>query len=318
MRVCVAALRHSLHWYNVPTSCIQDAFFSLVARWFRERGVRPTFWNVSWSPQRPRTEDAAIQCTDILFIFSNSEFLYGSGEIPPMMEQASNARLARIRPLLRDKRVVVFEMDAHDTHEKLAASLGETASLDFISEADFPLTVQTLRYNQLRRFRQTMPRDLDFIYWGTTKRSHGDERYELVRTVLREPSVRSYLIGNHFGSAKADERYEWDLSRLAPTFSRARATWCFQWPGHGDRLTARYHEAMAYGVIPFVHTGYDTENTIALPYQRKASAEEFIATLHELRDGYAEMWETVRSRYEALCPTDAQQYERLCALLRFL
>jgi hypothetical protein len=333
-RVTLVSLRQGLHWWPQPVGCIQDAFFALLESWLRARRMLPRFWNVSWSADKPVRDDAALAEADWLFVFSSNEFTYhASGVVNPLAVTSSNLRLARIARHFAGKPVVLFTMDAHDTAALLqsatplrAVALGPWAVID---EADFPLTVQSVRYEQLRALAGDVSapetRRLDFAYWGTTKRQlpggtrSFDARQAIVREVLGDGLLRTGLIGNHFGArAKATHPFHTRLGDLVPLLAEARATCCFQWPGQGHRLTARYHEAMALGLLPFVHEGYDTEKQVAsAPWQRIRTSAELRQRLLEVRDGacWWERWEEARERYDAARPSDAAQLAQLTARL---
>ena len=323
-------MRQALHWPS-PISCIQDAFFSLVRRWLEQRGIVPSFWNVSWGPEAPRRDDEALRAAKWVFLFSSNEFVYHVPDVMnPLAVKSSNQRLAqRLCPVLAGKHVVVFSMDAHDTATLLRDTTLRDAKLsgfDFISEADFPISAQTARFAPLRQLPRPRERALDFAYWGTTKRRLpgcapcGDARFDMLRDLFAAPGLKYALIGNHFGSIKAEARFDTNLQAIAPRLQQARATCCWQWPGHGKRLTARYIEALALGLVPFASrramvAGARRDRRAA--WQRVSSSFVLLQRLKELRDPecFAARFAEAEAAYIEAAPSDESQGERLAELL---
>ena len=327
--VCLASLRDALHW--TPTKgCIQDATFSALSQIFKEHDIDTTFYNISWSSKRPKRDVAAIDAADVVIIFSSKEFLYRgvSDEKPanvinPLFASQQNERIKQALPHLHNKHIVIFSCDAKDTPEVLKRTLENVTpkTWTFISEQDFPLTIQSLRYNQLRTAGDAFGgnRELDFAYWGTTKRSlpngepSNDARFGVLKDLFYDEEFSVYLAGNGFGKRKPDSKWNPDLQSLAPELCKARATACFQWPGHGDKLTARYHEAVAFGLIPFVHVDYDTDNQFnVLDWQRFKTADELKEKLRLIKDEavYQQRFRDVISAYKAVRPVDEDQIKR--------
>jgi hypothetical protein len=308
-------------------ACIQDAFFSLLARWFEERGERPSFYNVAWDERRPSKELAALMAAEWVFLFSSNEFTFhSSGVVNPLFVKSSNAGIERLKPVLQGKRIVVFSMDALDTEALVldrALAGVDFRERHFISETDFPLTVQSVRYNQLRKYRGQAERCRDFAYWGTTKArspeggASGDVRLPVLRALLRSRRLSFVLFGNHFGPVKA-QKFNTSLPEIAPELAQARATACFQWPGHGGKLTARYHEAMALGLLPMVHDGYDTERQVALEWQRFGCAEHLAVAIEDMRAPrrFAAAFAEVERHYLKRTPSDDEQYRLLARRLK--
>src|SRR5215813_2053366 len=325
MKVCLASLRHGLHW-PTEASCIQDAFFALTKRWLSEREITPSFYGISWSAERPKRDEQALAEAEWIFVYSSNEWTYyGSDVVNPLFAKGSNERIDRIKRHFKNKRVVLFSIDMHDTEELLRNTTlygVDPAEFHFISEAEFPTTVHSVRYGQISRLGlRDVSKERDLSYWGTTKRRvpggapSGDARYDIMRALLVDPALDSYLAGNHFGKRKADDKF---LAASWEKLARARATICFHWPGNGKRLTGRYHEALAMGMIPFVHVGYDSHRQLAkAQWQHIASAAEARIRILGLRDPaeFRERYEEVLRSYEGSAPSDEAQYRRFAKRL---
>lgn len=330
MKVCLVSIRNGLKWPR-SVSCIQDAFFSLTKRWLQDRKVRiiPSFYNVSWGNLRPARDLKAVAEADVVFIYSSNEFIYhgNNDSINPMFVQGSNDKIADLIPALRGKTAVLMTMDAHDSGSLIFGNALIGAgfkSTHVISENNFPISVQTLRFNQLRSlglpFQQR--RGYDFIYWGTTKRQtpdgnkSGDPRFEFVKSALTNDRIIGYLFGNHFGKAKADSKFNTDLSQIAPTLMLGRTTCCFQWPGFSTYITARYIEALALGILPFVHQDYDKRLRVARSDQVVHSPDELCERIIDTADDGGQLYNAALRKYLSIAPSDDDQYQVFSDKLR--
>ena len=332
LRICLASLRQGLR-SGPDVGCIQDAFLAVLGEILSDAGIEPLLYNVDLAGGRPRRDEQALADADVVLLFSSNEFTQhrSSGVVNPMHLEQSNARIAEHAPALAGKRIVVLSMDQMDTVELLLERcLSGIPDLDvsLISEQDFPTSIQSVRYGQMEDMIDSLDerpvRDLDLAYWGTTKRrdgngeASGDVRYEMLRETLRDDELQTMLVGNHFGSRKADRKFDTNLRAIVPDLLRARATCCFQWPGHGQAITARYHEALALGLIPFAHVDYDSGDQLGIdPWQRISSAEELRARLLEIRDVdvYEARLAQIRAAYGERRPSDEEQTTRMRDLL---
>jgi len=275
-----------------------------------------------------------------VLVLSHNEYVYGeaaslsliqrghSPTLNPLYAKAQEPHLVRFRAAAAGKQVVLLTTDRMDTAELLAEAIGFVPRWT-ISECDFPTTIQSLRYHPLRALAtQPAAKDLDFVYWGTTKRrapsgERSDSRFSLLRDVLSDRDLATYLSGTTFGKRKADEPFETDLRKRIGALERGRATACFQWPGHGAFLTARYHEACALGVVPFCHSSYDTGDRLCIDrWQRFDDARELVEKVRALRDPstFEKRMNAIRESYESRRPDDADQHrafsQALAAILQ--
>jgi len=332
-KVAVVSLRNALWWHPRPVACIQDAFFSLISKWADESKARLGFYNVSWTADKPKRERNALAQADWVFLMTNQEFVYHSRHYnAPLFTKNSDALAARDAPLLKGKHLVVFSMDALDDekllHEKVLKGV-KLGSFHMIDECSFPGSVQSCRVNQLRSLFdydaiRKRTRQYDFVYWGTTKRAlpgdkdSGDLRFAWLKNLLPDPELKTWLIGKDFGKAKATGKFDPNMTHLVSHLIQGRATCCFQWPGHPARLTARYHEAVACGIVPFCHIDYATTyGGLIADWQRVATVEELKEKVIACRDRkwYVDWLLEVNARYKNVVPSDDVQYTTLARRL---
>ena len=74
------------------------------------------------------------------------------------------------------------------------------------------------------------------------------------------------------------------MRNLLPHLTNGKTTMCFNWMS-ATATTSRYHEALACGIIPFVHEHYDINNTLtATEWQRVPDVDTLYARIEEMRD----------------------------------
>ncbi len=310
MNVCVCSLRQGMRW-SKPISCIYDAWFFAMQSFFEKRSeYSVSFYNVSWNRERPNRLVDGIRDADVVVLMTSGEWSWQSS-VPPLWKKQSDEHITKVLPHLNGKRLIVVSMDCEDTLDLIVDTTLAGASLakvSLIHENEFPSTIQSLRYSMLKRKPLGFIKDFDFVYWGYPKaklpggEKSGDVRSRFVRDVLAECS--GYLIGGKMMNRKADVKYNNDLEFLLPVLSRGITTCCFQWPHHAQHLTARYHEAMALGILPFVcDSTYDINRTVSSDWQRVSSAVDLLAKLPEAGQRFNECLEL----YLDKAPSDASQ-----------
>ena len=73
------------------------------------------------------------------------------------------------------------------------------------------------------------------------------------------------------------------MRNLLPHLTNGKTTMCFNWMSE-TATTSRYHEALACGIIPFVHMKYDVNNTIVgNEWQRVTDVEHLYSKIEEMR-----------------------------------
>lgn len=331
MKICISSLRQRIHW-DSEVSCIQDAFFKALKSFFDHSEHEPLFHNVSWTQQKPERNEDALRAADAVIVMTSGEWTWSTNAVPQTWVTSYDEKNIPALKAMHNRHVIVLTMDRADNLETLRKSLfknAKFASEHIISECDFPQTIQSLRFNSFRKFHnRTDKKDLDFSYWGSPKRvlpgggKSGDARYDILRDVMTRDGVRSLLIGNTFGKKRQEKGFDSDMKNSIPHLARGRLTCCFQWPGHGQYLTARYHEAMAMCIIPLVHSGYDVRNEFhALPWQRIRTANDIMRRIEDCRDPamFEKRLVEVHDNYTKHAPHDKAQLKAFsCRLNRIL
>ena len=304
MRITLASIRRAVEWPK-RLSSIHDAWLLAFAEFVRRHPEHDYgYYKTSLDGDRPSRSPYFLGIADVVVILSSNEFLYHgkSDAINPLAVKGSNEVVQRdVIPRLRGKRIVILSMDALDTTSLLADALAgaKPDGYRMIHEAEFPTTIQSLRHPALCDLRpRGAAKAIDFAYWGTTKRKkpsgeYGGDRFAALREIFRSRSISSHLVGSNFGAAKAARKWAHDFTEIVPELSRARATCCFQWAGV-THLTARYHEAIAMELVPFVWQDYDADGELVEDWQRVATVAELAERIESLRDS-----KCFRSRLDA-------------------
>jgi len=326
--ICVASMRQKLHWYK-DISCIQDAWFSCLQHYFKKKKIKPIFYNVSWDESiRPKRDIESLKMANIIIIMSSNEFTFhNTGLVNPLHAQTMEIAIDKAKPHLRNKHILIISCDKMDTialYKKYILKNARPKTINLISECDLPMTVQTIRYFDLANIKKSKIKKYDFVYWGAPKKKlpggkqSGDARYDIIRRTLKDSEIKGFLAGNHFGSSKADIKFNTDLSQIAGELTKGRATTCFQWPGHGDCLTARYHEALAFGIVPLVHKDYDIKGVLCKnSWQRFDGIDDLKEKLLELRKKafFSDIFNSILKSYLKNIPSKNKQLSNASNLL---
>lgn len=299
-RVCVASIRNQQRGV-VPPACIQDAALQILRRWAERRGdsITLTQWRVQIYDGPYRNESDLAEA-DVIVLLSSNEFAHHT--TPPLVRTDPWSTAARAKTLatferhVRGKPIILMTMDREDHARNYRSwhwwGRQIVATLD---EADVPLTTQTLRVAHLNPLGRGVRKAFDFGYWGAIKVSRPgsaevDPRGSVLKDLLvaTDLSALTYGLGRigRVGPGVEIRKWERSQSSLFRSVAAVRATCCFQWPGGGLHLTARYHEAIALGIYPFVwDSTYDVARSVAAePFQRVRSAEQLADRIRRLRD----------------------------------
>jgi hypothetical protein len=204
--------------------------------------------------------------------------------------------LEEIRKVVKGKKIILLQWDRADSVELYKTKVFPDNDVDIVSidENDYIGGLHALRYHFLKdNLKIRCDKDLDFSYWGTSKKKKvgedesgeisGDVRHEVFKEIHKS-DLSSCFIGTFDGFAR-DVKFSKDMRKVAPYIARSKTTLCLNWPGYDEHLTARYNEAMAYDVIPLVWKNYDCNNRlVAIDWQRCYSFEDIQKKCLELRD----------------------------------
>lgn len=291
MKIAIARLRSRII-YTEPLKYIIDPFFECLREFMRAHPEHEyLFYNCSFGGKAKRDIDA-IRQADVVLIPTENEFhAWVPNYLHPLNLAKTNEHIEAIKPHLNGKRVILLTHDRGDTPElfRQYTFAGCTPeSILEIDEDDFSHGIAALKYYFIKDHIEKnaiLPteRTYDFIYWGTEKRKlaggaiSGDERHLVLKEISKSKILTSHWVGR-FSNIKRDAPLM-SMSELIPRLVQSRMTLCFNWLDT-TAITARYHEAMATGIVPYVWRDYDRTNRLGiLPWQRKYEIEEVVGNL---------------------------------------
>jgi len=302
LRVVVTSIRNEHRGLRAP-ACIHDAAFEWIRAWAERRRSEIVLgqYRVQLLDAPYRDVDA-LSSADVVILLSSNEFTFhveNSNEInnlAPWVREQRAAVLSRFEEAARGKPIILVSADRADNADNYRRwyPWGERI-VAVLDEADVPLTTQTLRVPHLAPLAAGIAKRVDFAYWGAAKRcapgsSIVDPRGDVLADLLSTPDLTAITFGlpSKWKVAPGVSRLAWEREQatLFRALAPARSTCCFQWPGGGSVLTARYHEALALGLYPFVWSPtYDTSRSVAtVPFQRVSSVEALRERVASLRD----------------------------------
>ena len=322
MRIGVARLRSRVH-YRDPLSDILDSYYYLLQRFLNDnKHLNTHFYNISFNHQPPTRNPQELEECSHIIIPSENEFHY---HIPNYIHtldlQKSNQHVKDLGNYLQNKTLIILSSDKADSIDLYTKYVFPTVSFKniyLIDENDFAYGVHALKYYFITESQlMSTTKTHDFAYWGTSKRKtiggreSGDQRHIVLRDIKRS-SLQCCFIGR-FDNFKADIKFSKQLKTILPYLLQSRSTLCFQWPDFNKYTTARFHEAIACDIIPFVWDDYDKYNTLVTnQYQRCTSSEMLIEKVMELRNEkfYTTFLKEIKDAYLDLIPSKEQQYDR--------
>jgi|TARA_R110000824_G_scaffold385571_1_gene579867 hypothetical protein len=316
MNITIARIRSFVR-YNGPLETVLDSFFENYVRWM---GSNPHHcfdtYNVSFDNTMPKRTPHTIESADAIVIPSDNEFRYhGKLQMHPNDLAKSNAHIDAIRLYFKNKRVVVFRSDRGDTEELYRNEVLQGVKLKsftVIDEIDFSGNIHGMKYHFLQRLRNPLidaigEKSVDFGYWGRMKA--GNDRDKTIRQIYRS-ELTSHLIGGMPSGVKKRSKWIKKWENLYPLLDVCRCTLCFNWLDP-TATTARYVEALAVGMIPFVWRDYDINNSYRIdPWQRVYTFEEFLEKSLMLRcdDFRQSKLATARENYLEVLLTEDKYY----------
>lgn len=297
MKVCVTRLRERVV-YTTPLRHILDSFYELLRGYvFRHPEIRFSYYNCSLDGGPATRDVSAVARADVVLIPTEQEFHYHvPGYFHTLSVAKSHEYVAEVGAVLSGKHIVLLRSDRAD-----GADLYRTYTFpdveftcSIVDETDFPGGVHGLKYHFIRRaavsIRSEWPpnrKTTDFVYWGSLKNkvAGGEASKDVRHKVLKDVAASDlicYWIGR-FQGIKRDAKFA-PLSDLLPRLRNARSTLCFNWLDP-QAVTARYHEAVGAGVIPFAWGDYDSNGCLVrLPWQRVKSVPDFVEFVQGLRN----------------------------------
>lgn len=312
-RICISRIRSSDKY--IPNKSIVDSCFYLLLKFMEEcEDYNYSFYRVSFSNNGPPKNLMALKESDVIVIPSEQEWCYHiKGKLMNIQVKNSNAELEKIREVIEGKKVIILSQDRADTIRLFREKTFPGLNLNYrlIDEDEFPGGLTAIRHYFLQKIDSSgFEKVNDFSYWGTSKKKKvsydddrgelsGDERHEYFKKLHKDNELSTCFIGT-FDGFDRDIKFSKNFETIATHVASGRATICFNWLGADDALTARYHEALAFDVIPLVWHRYDVNNRlVADEWQRCYSYEDIKTKLKELRDEdfRKEKLDLIKSKY---------------------
>lgn len=144
-------------------------------------------------------------------------------------------------------------------------------------------------------------------------RGKGPERYNLLKENILDHVKDVDIYGMWDGESRVigDERFKGPLPflKLQKMLKNVKYTYCI--PIKAGWCTAKFWEMAHYGIIPFVHPSYDSQNNMNIPeYCRVSSAKELYDKIEELENDENKYLE-LRSRIESMITEEDYSGEKL-------
>jgi hypothetical protein len=270
-RIAICRLRQNVA-YAVPLTTILDSFYECLLHFVSQHSEHEfSFYKFSLSQMpedKPRADADALVNADVIIIPTEAEFTYWvPGKLHTGNVAASNAKIDEIKRLFRSKRIILLRSDRADSIDLYREKTlrGVDADYRVIDEDEFPLGIHGMKYHFIKhhtRYWEQQKRMIDFAYWGSDKRKlpngqpSGDQRHKVLRELQRS-SLSSIFFGSIYGVSD-HQKWSNDFRPVIKSLWNARATLCFNWLDQ-NALTARFGEALACGVMPFVWEDYDAK-----------------------------------------------------------
>jgi hypothetical protein len=300
-----------------------DSLCELVKRWVDEREGKYDFrfWRISLDGKRPRRNLQDIEDANVLVIISYMEFLYHiKGRQGGWEFRRSWNDLLDMRKIINPKKQVIwlFSSDNRDDVDLYQNYVFPNIPIKIVM-FDENLKSPTWERNGYNRFEwfgnihsqkkswinteyqkvidrnNGIPpyRDLDFVFWGSTKRltisdtkyreeiyrgygkekydyrkfdlyegiESGDKRHQYLKSIKGNKDINSFYIGVFKGDGfTADLKGWFPMKELLPILFRSKMSICFNWYDDGTNITSRLYECMSAGIVPLLVGNYDIKN----------------------------------------------------------
>ena len=331
-KVCIISLRGSIV-YDGMGSCVPDSVCEVVKRWVEDKEPKGrhefSYHRVNlFGKKNPRrlTKSkegiSAIKNANVLLFIAYSEFTFHiKGRQGGWEDRRSWNDLLDMRKIIQQnhdegklKQVIwLFSSDNRDDKDLFEnyvfpncpiqiAMFDENLRSYFwekngYTRYDWFGNVHSLKINwiadEYKKLKTKPKRDIDFIYWGSTKRksvggkmiehttwrgygenkhefrkfdkSEGvesnDDRHLYLKAIRKDKNINSYYIGMFKGDGfSADKKWVDGCKELLPYLFKSKFTICFNWHDDGGNITSRLYECIGSGVIPILVGDYWSSN----------------------------------------------------------
>ncbi len=302
MKICIFSLRNKIKYEKLMQNIGGMDCYALCLKYLVVNNPEHEFsyYNFSFDNNVP-TEAKAVKDADVIIIPAVKEFLYFNGSIHGLYCKRTQEALGKLLKYLNKKCIIVLSLDTAVNKELLMEKSFENrvkpSSIHDINSNDFKLGLCGLRYHFIKRaMRQNKTllepdtsKIYDFVYWGSDKRKgvngkSEDTRHEIIRDIQQSGKIKTYIVGRWPKTTKIEVDLKWSPMRdLAPVLKRGISTICWNWINQ-KAMTARYQEAIACGIFPFVWGDFDKDNRIIhSSFQRVHSIDEYFKKLKVIK-----------------------------------
>ena len=325
MKITVARIRSNVR-YNKPLQTVLDSFFENYVRWMQDNPQHEyDTYNLSFARySRPMRTPETIKWADVIVIPSDSEFRYhGDLQMNPKDLAKSQEHIRDILPYIKDKHIIVWRSDRGDTEQLYREETFQNTpikSYTEIDETDFSGNIHGMKYHFITKaFSQSLfqqPKTVEFGYWGKMKK--GCDRGKVLRKIYRDPRISNVFVGGFPSGIERQSAWIKDWYKLYPLLEPCKFTLCFNWKDD-TATTARYPEALALGMIPFVWQNYDKNNTYNIePEQRITDFDDLKDKINLLNNdhGFAFWRKKILNNYKKVLLSPDQYYTEFSRKMR--
>jgi hypothetical protein len=199
-KIVITRLRNTEYYKGEPLNHIVDSIYYLLNQYVVEHDSWPP--NIDTHncsiPSREKNRNTIrdyqrITDADVLIIPSENEFSYNiSGRMSNIMlgrgwnivKSLKEALLENPKP----RKVILITSDKADTKELYENVFNDVPNLKFerIDESEFPGGIHHLKYLEIEKLTLDTKKNVDFGYWGTSKKLKVDYSAEKVKTPIHD------------------------------------------------------------------------------------------------------------------------------------
>lgn len=201
-KIVITRLRNTEYYKGEPLNHIVDSIYQLldnfIVEYDTEEPVSIETHNCSL-PSREKNRNTIrdyqrIEDADVLIIPSENEFSYNiSGRMSNIMMGRGWCIVKTLKEALiknpKPRKVILITSDKADTKELYENVFSDVPGLTFyrIDESEFPGGIHHLKYLNIKKLNlKTTEKEIDFGYWGTSKKLKVDYSAEKVITPIHD------------------------------------------------------------------------------------------------------------------------------------
>lgn len=325
MIIGIARLRSRTR-YVKPLEHILDSWFYLLDIFIKNNPQHEfRYYNITFDDIMPKRDHTQMIGCDVILIPTENEFHYQTKNYIHTLQKAKSDEYLRVleRVLPDGQKIVLLTSDKGDD---IALYRDRVFTKKFnyqqIDESSFRYGLHSLKYHFIKeRYTYNHNQKIyDFVYWGTSKRKDPnnnnttDDRWKVLYDIHEDERYKKFFIGR-FDKFKPDLKFQLDFTKALEHIRKGKSTLCFNWLDSKTH-TARYHEALANGLIPFTWKQYDEDRElIKSEFQICNSTIDIKQKLDLVKNFGDTLYNQIKIDYEKNLPSKNEQYDRLKELL---